>query len=93
VAGGIAWLAAAAGLFTKAASAALGHGAARTEGWLWQIELDGSVAGAATCLPPGAKKSSVGGAAVGGLAPDLDRRGEFLRRDQLRLHAEDGAQP
>lgn len=91
VAGSIAWLAGAAGLFTKAASVVLGQGVARTEGWLWQIELDGSVAGAATFLPPGARKSSAGGASVGGLAPDPDREAEFLRRDQLRLHAEDSA--
>jgi hypothetical protein len=93
VAGGIAWLAGAAGLFSKAASVVLGQGITRTEGWLWQIELDGSVAAAATCLPPGAKKSPVGGTSVGELTPDPNRAAEFRHRDQLRQHAEESTQP
>jgi hypothetical protein len=88
VAGGIAWLAGAAGLFSKAASVVLGQGITRTEGWLWQTELDGSVATAATSLPPGAKKSRVGGTSVGELAPTANRAAEFQRRDQLRHNAE-----
>ncbi len=76
VVGSIAWLAGAAGLFSKAASVVLGQGVIRTEGWLWQIELDGSVAAAATCLPPGAKKSPAGGSSVGALTPDPSRAAE-----------------
>ena len=93
VVGSIAWLAGAAGLFSKAASVVLGQGVIRSEGWLWQIELDGSVAGAATCLPPGAKKSPAGGSSVGALTPDPNRAAEFQRRDQLRRHAEGSKQP
>lgn len=88
VAGSIAWLAGAAGLFSKAASVVLGQGITRTEGWLWQLELDGSVAAATTCLPPGAKRSPVGGTSVGELAPEPNRAAEFRRRDQLRHRAE-----
>ena len=93
VVGSIAWLAGAAGLFSKAASVVLGQGVLRSEGWLWQIELDGSVAGAATCLPPGAKKSPAGGSSVGALSPDPNRAAGFQRRDQLRRHAEESKQP
>jgi hypothetical protein len=93
VAGSIAWLAGAVGLFSKAASVALGQGITRTEGWLWQIELDGSVAAATTCLPPGARKSPAGGASVGELTPDPNRVAEFQRRDQLKRHAEASTQP
>jgi hypothetical protein len=93
VAGGIAWLAGAAGLFSRAVSVVFGQGITRTEGWLWQIELDGSVAAATTYLPPGARKSPAGGAAVGELTPDPDRAAEFRRRDQLRRHAEGSVEP
>jgi len=93
VAGSIAWLAGAAGLFSKAASVVLGQGITRTEGWLWRTELDGSVAAASTYLPPGAKKSPAGGASVGELAPDPDRAAEFRHRDQLRNTAEGSTQP
>ena len=93
VVGSIAWLAGAAGLFSKAASVVLGQGVLRSEGWLWQIELDCSVAGAATCLPPGAKKSPAGGSSVGALSPDPNRAAGFQRRDQLRRHAEESKQP
>lgn len=93
VAGSIAWLAGAAGLFSKAASVVLGQGITRTEGWLWRLELDGSVAAATTCLPPGAKKSPVGGTSVGELTPDPNRAAEFRHRDQLRHHAEESTQP
>ena len=71
----------------------LGQGVIRSEGWLWQIELDGSVAAAATYLPPGAKKSPPGGWSVGALTPDPNRAAEFQRRDQLRRHAEESKQP
>jgi hypothetical protein len=56
VVGSIAWLVGAAGLFAKGTGTVLGQGLTRAEGWLWQTELDGSVALAATCLPPGCEK-------------------------------------
>lgn len=91
VAGGIAWLAGAAGLFTRGGAAVLGQRFTQAEGWLWQSELDGSVAAAATYLPPGARKSGAGGVSVGELAPDPDRAADFRRHDRLRYHAEQPA--
>jgi hypothetical protein len=88
VVGSIAWLAGAAGLLTKGATAVLGQGLTRAEGWLWQTELDGSVALAATCLPPGARKSAAGGASMGRLVPDVNQA-SLKRRDQLRSEAEE----
>jgi hypothetical protein len=87
VVGSIAWLAGAAGLLAKGATAVLGQGLTRAEGWLWQTELDGSVALAATCLPPGARKSAAGGASMGRLVPDVNQA-SLKRRDQLRSEAE-----
>jgi hypothetical protein len=88
VVGSIAWLAGAAGLLAKGATAVLGQGLTRAEGWLWQTELDGSVALAATCLPPGARKSAAGGASMGRLVPDVNQA-SLKRRDQLRSEAEE----
>jgi hypothetical protein len=88
VVGSIAWLAGAAGLLAKGATAVLGQGLTRAEGWLWQTELDGSVALAATCLPPGARKSAAGGASMGRLVPDVSQA-SLKRRDQLRSEAEE----
>lgn len=93
VAGSIAWLAGAVGLFARVGSVVLGQGLTRTEGWLWQIELDGSVAAAATYLPPGAKKSPADSASLGELTPDPDRSAEFQSRDQARRRAEEDTQP
>jgi hypothetical protein len=84
VAGAIAWLAGAAGIAFKGTEALVGPGLTKAEGWLWQSELDGSVAVAATFLPSGAKPSRVGGGSVGELSPDRDRTAEFQRRDALR---------
>jgi hypothetical protein len=92
VVGSIAWLAGAAAVLAKGASAVLGQGLTQAEGWLWQTELDGSVALAATCLPPGAKKSAARGASMGRLVPDLDQV-SLKRRDQLRRAAEDDPPP
>ena len=64
------------------------QGGSATPGWLWQTELDGSVALAATCLPPGVKKSPVGGSSVGRLIPAPDRA-PLQRRDQLRREADE----
>lgn len=88
VAGSVAWLAGAAGLFARGWSVVLGPGVTQAEGWLWQTELDGSVAVAATRLPPGARKSPAGGASVGELAPDPDRAAQLQRRDELQRETE-----
>jgi hypothetical protein len=87
VVGSIAWLAGAAAVFARGAAVVLGQGITHAEGWLWQTELDGSVAMAATCLPPGARKSLARGASVGRLVPDPDQV-SLQRRDQLRREAE-----
>jgi hypothetical protein len=92
VAGSVVWLAGAAAVFAKGATAVLGQGLTHAEGWLWQTELDGSVALAATCLPPGARKSAAGGASVGRLFPDLSQA-SLKRRDQLRREAEQDTPP
>jgi hypothetical protein len=67
--GDIAWLAGALGISLKGTGALLGIGLKDVEGWLWQIELDGSVAVAATYLPLGAKPSRVSGGSLGELSP------------------------
>ncbi len=92
MAGSIAWLAGAVGLFSRGASAVLGQRFTQAGGWLWRTELDGSVAAAATYLPPGARKPAADGAAVGKLAPDPNRAADFQRRDQLRYQADADAQ-
>jgi hypothetical protein len=90
--GGIAWLVGAAGLWLRGAGAVLGPGLTRAEGWLWQTELDGSVAVAATWLPAGAKPSTVSGGSMGKLSPEPDRTAELQRRDELRSTAEQNAE-
>ena len=68
--GGIAWLAGAPGISVKGIGVLLGTGFKEVEGWLWNIELDGSIAIAATCLPPGMKPSRVSGGSLGELSPE-----------------------
>jgi hypothetical protein len=75
LAGEIAWLAGAIGISLKSAGTLLGPGLTSAEGWLWQAELDGSVAVAATYLPSGARPRAVSGDAVGRLAVDPVRSG------------------
>ena len=87
LAGAIAWLAGAAGLSLKGAGALLGPGLTGAEGWLWQTELDGSVAVAATCLPRGARPHLARGGAIGRLMPDPGRAAELQHRDRLRRQA------
>jgi hypothetical protein len=70
LAGEIAWVAGAIGISLRSAGALLGPGLTSAEGWLWQAELDGSVAIAATYLPRGARPRPVGGDSVGKLAID-----------------------
>jgi len=67
--GDIAWLAGAFGITLKGTGALLGVGLKDVEGWLWSIELDGSIAIAATWLPEGAKPSQVSGGSLGELLP------------------------
>jgi hypothetical protein len=88
LAGGIAWLAAAASIWLKGAAALVGPGLAHAQGWLWQTELDGAVAVAATRLPPGVKPTAISRHWVGLLSPDLDRTAELQHRDKLRHDAE-----
>jgi hypothetical protein len=68
--GGIAWLAGALGITLKGTGALLGTGLKEVEGWLWNVELDGSVAVAATYLPRDAKPSQVSGSSLGQLSPE-----------------------
>ena len=88
LAGDVAWLAGAAGIWLRGAGTLLGPGVTRAEGWLWQTELDGSVAVAATRLPAGVKRSPVSGRSMGELSPEPDRSAEFQRRDDMRRAAE-----
>ena len=65
--GDIAWLAGALGITLKGTGAILGVGFKDIEGWLWSIELDGSIAIAATYLPAGVKPSQVSSRSLGEL--------------------------
>jgi hypothetical protein len=67
--GDIAWLAGALGISLKGIGALLGTGLKDVEGWIWQIQLDGSVAAAATHLPDGVKLSRVRSGSIGELTP------------------------
>ena len=88
LAGDVAWLAGAAAIWLRGAGTFLGSGVTRAEGWLWQTELDGSVAVAATRLPAGVKRSTVSGRSMGELSPEPDRPAEFQRRDDMRRAAD-----
>jgi hypothetical protein len=83
----IAWLAGALGISLKGAGTLFGAGLKDVEGWLWASELDGSVAAAATQLPPGAKRHRIGGNRVGDLTLDPDRTADTQRHDALRRAA------
>jgi hypothetical protein len=86
--GDVAWLVGAAAVWLRGAGALLGPGLTHAEGWLWQAELDGSVAAAATKLPAGVKRSRISGRSMGELSPDPDRSAFFQRQDELRRAAE-----
>jgi hypothetical protein len=88
LAGDVAWLAGAAAIWLRGAGTFLGPGVTRAEGWLWQTELDGSVAVAATRLPVGVKRSPVRARSMGELSPEPDRPAEFQRRDDMRRAAD-----
>lgn len=83
--GDVAWLAGALGISLKGTGALLGTGLKDIEGWLWQIELDGSVAVAATYLPPGAKPSRVSGGSLGELSP-APKTGAPEKQNRVRHH-------
>jgi hypothetical protein len=68
--GAIAWLAGAFGITLKGTGALLGVGLKGVEGWVWRLELDGSIAIAATRLPAGARPSRVSSSSLGALRPE-----------------------
>jgi hypothetical protein len=68
--GDIAWVAGALGITLKGTGALLGIGLKDVEGWVWRLELDGSIATAATCLPAGSRPSRVSGGSLGELCPE-----------------------
>jgi hypothetical protein len=61
----LAWVGATFGAALKAFGSLLGTAARGAEGWLWQTELDESVATAATTMPPPARHHRVTGSSVG----------------------------
>lgn len=61
----LAWVGATFGAALKAFGSLLGTAAKGAEGWLWQTELDESVATAATKMPPPARHRRVIGSSVG----------------------------
>ena len=65
----IAWLAGALGISLKGIGALLGTGLKDVEGWIWRLELDGSVATAATRLPDGVKLPRLRSGSIGELTP------------------------
>ena len=75
----IAWLAGALGISLKGIGALLGTGLKDVEGWVWQIELDGSVAVAATCRPGGVKLSRVRSGSIGELTLKAKPGGQRLQ--------------
>jgi hypothetical protein len=52
----------------EASGALFGSAVKGAEGWLWQTELDESVAQAATRLPPPARPRRITGSAAGAMA-------------------------
>ena len=62
---GLAWVGATLAAAFKASGSLLGSAVKDAEGWLWQTELDESVATVATRMPPPARHRRVTGAEVG----------------------------
>ena len=62
---GLAWVGATLAAAFKASGSLLGSAVKGAEGWLWQTELDESVATVATRMPPPARHRRVTGAEVG----------------------------
>ncbi len=65
---GLAWVGATLLAGLKAWGALLGSAVKGAEGWLWQTELDESVAQAATWLPSGARHRRITGTSAGAMA-------------------------
>jgi hypothetical protein len=61
------WLAGVLGISVKGAGKLLGTALKDVEGWLWQAELDESIADAAAYLPKGVKHKRLTGNSVGNL--------------------------
>ncbi len=61
----LAWVGATLGAALKAAGSLLGTAAKGAEGWLWQTELDESIATVATKMPPPAQHHRITGSSVG----------------------------
>lgn len=83
----LAWLAGVLGVSLRGTGALLGIALRDVEGWLWQAELDESVATAATRLPPPATHRRATGGSVGELSIHPDRSAEQRRRDAMRAEA------
>jgi hypothetical protein len=64
----LAWIGATLAAAFRASGALLGSAVKDAEGWLWQTELDESVATVATRMPPPAQHRRVTGAEVGTMA-------------------------
>jgi hypothetical protein len=86
--GDIAWLAGALGISLKGIGTLLGTGLKDVEGWIWQIELDGSVAAAVSHLPDGVKPSRVRSGSIGELTPtaklDINHHQNGMRQGVAR---------
>jgi hypothetical protein len=66
--GALAWIGATLAAAMRASDALFGSAVKGAEGWLWQTELDESVAQAATRLPPPARPRRITGSAAGAMA-------------------------
>jgi hypothetical protein len=71
----LAWIGATLAAGLKAAGPLIGSAVEGAEGWLWQTELDESVAAAATRMPPREKHHRITGAAVGEMTLRPQRAG------------------
>jgi hypothetical protein len=71
----LAWFGATLAAGLKAAGPLIGSAVEGAEGWLWQTELDESIATAATRMPPREKHHRVTGPAVGEMALSPEKAG------------------
>jgi len=83
----LAWVAGVLGVSLRGTGALLGIALKDAEGWLWQAELDESIAIAATRLPPPDVPRRETGGSIGQLSMHPDRSAEQRRRDELRSEA------
>lgn len=84
VAASLAWVGATIAAGLKATGAFLGVAVSDAQGWLWQAELDESVALAATRIPPPAKGRRRTGLAVGQMSLSADETGALSGEHRLR---------